>query len=68
MGGDDEPVLMLVCPINPCICVGAHQNVDVEVYEAYCEKQGLSVVPSLVGGGAAHLGQASLLRLELPAN
>lgn len=52
---DDEPVLTLVNPLEPYVCVGLHQEVALEVDEAYCQANGLPIVRRHVGGGAVYL-------------
>lgn len=56
----DSPVLSLVSPLEPYVCVGVHQNIEQEVDEAYCEAQGLPVVRRHVGGGAVYLDEHQL--------
>lgn len=51
----DEPVLTLVNPIEPYICVGMHQDVGLEVDEDFCRSRGLPIIRRQVGGGAVYL-------------
>ncbi len=51
----DGPVLSLVNPIDPYVCIGLHQEVSLDVDEAYCERHGLPIVRRHVGGGAVYL-------------
>ncbi|WP_019591283.1 MULTISPECIES: biotin/lipoate A/B protein ligase family protein [unclassified Thioalkalivibrio] len=55
MGPDDDPVLTLVNPDDPYVCVGLHQEIALEVDEEYCEEQNLPIVRRHVGGGAVYL-------------
>ena len=55
IGADDDPVLSLVNPDTPYICVGVHQEIAKEVDEAFCEARGLPIVRRHVGGGAVYL-------------
>jgi len=55
MGADDDPVLSLVNPVDPYVCVGAHQEIAREVDEDYCASAGLPVIRRHVGGGAVYL-------------
>ncbi len=52
---DSDPVLTLVNPLTPYVCVGVHQDVSKEVDEAFCASQGLPVIRRHVGGGAVYL-------------
>lgn len=52
---DSEPVLTIVNPETPYVCVGVHQDVSREVDEAFCAAQGLPVIRRHVGGGAVYL-------------
>lgn len=50
-----DPVLTLVNPETPYVCVGVHQEIATEVDEAFCESQGLQIIRRHVGGGAVYL-------------
>ena len=52
---DGEPVLTLVNPDTPYVCVGVHQEIGKEVDEAFCAANGLPVYRRHVGGGAVYL-------------
>lgn len=52
---DSDPVLSLVNPDSPYVCVGLHQEVDKEVDVAFCAEAGLPIVRRRVGGGAVYL-------------
>ncbi len=52
---DSEPVLTLVNPDTPYVCVGVHQEVAAEVDEDFCRSEGLPVIRRHVGGGAVYL-------------
>lgn len=51
----DDPVLTIVSPSNPYVCVGMHQEIGKEVDEDFCKSQGLPVIRRHVGGGAVYL-------------
>ena len=55
LGPDDDPVLSLVNPTEPYVCVGVHQEIAREVDEDYCASANLPVVRRKVGGGAVYL-------------
>ncbi len=55
MRPDDIPVLTLVNPNAPYVCVGLHQEIALEVDESYCQSQGLPIIRRHVGGGAVYL-------------
>jgi lipoate-protein ligase A len=50
-----DPVLTLVNPEDPYVCVGVHQEVAKEVDEAFCKSAGLQIIRRHVGGGAVYL-------------
>lgn len=51
----DGPVLSLVNPSDPYVCIGLHQEVALDVDEDYCRGAGLPVIRRHVGGGAVYL-------------
>jgi lipoate-protein ligase A len=51
----DDPVLTIVSPSSPYVCVGMHQEIGKEVDEEFCRAQGLPVIRRHVGGGAVYL-------------
>ena len=55
MKADDDPVLSIVNPDAPYVCVGMHQEVEKEVDEAFCKVEGLPIIRRHVGGGAVYL-------------
>ena len=55
MGPEDDPVVTLVNPETPYVSLGLHQEVALEVDEAYCEQEGLPIIRRHVGGGAVYL-------------
>ena len=55
MKADDDPVLSLVNPETPYVCVGMHQEVAKEVDEDFCKAEGLPIIRRHVGGGAVYL-------------
>lgn len=57
MGVDDDPVLTLVNPATPYVCIGLHQDLLLEVDTDYCARAGLPVLRREVGGGAVYLDQ-----------
>jgi len=61
MRPDDDPVLTLVNPIDPYVCIGFHQNVRLEVDEDYCATQGIAVVRRRLGGGAVYIDSNQLI-------
>ena len=57
---DDAPVVTLCSPTDPYVCVGALQDVRLEVDEAYCRSRGLPVLRREIGGGAVYLDRNQL--------
>jgi len=55
MARDDDPVLTLVSPDAPYVCVGLHQEIALEVDEPWCQAHGLPIIRRHVGGGAVLL-------------
>jgi lipoate-protein ligase A len=55
MGPEDDPVVTLVNPETPYVCLGLHQEVGLEVDEDYCAQQDLPIIRRHVGGGAVYL-------------
>jgi lipoate-protein ligase A len=55
IGDDDDPVLTLINPTDPYVCVGVHQEIAKEVDEAFCAAEGLQIIRRHVGGGAVYL-------------
>ena len=57
IGDSDDPVLTLVNPTDPYVCVGVHQEIGKEVDEEFCAAQGLPIIRRHVGGGAVYLDE-----------
>jgi lipoate-protein ligase A len=57
---DDAPVVTLCAPNDPYMCVGALQDVRLEVDEAYCRLRGLPVLRREIGGGTVYLDRNQL--------
>ncbi|MCI5076962.1 lipoate protein ligase C-terminal domain-containing protein [Oricola sp.] len=57
---DSDPVLCLVSPETPYVCIGMHQEIAKEVDEDYCKAQNLPVYRRHVGGGAVYLDENQL--------
>lgn len=60
IGPDSDPVLSLVSPATPYVCVGLHQDIAQEVDRAYCAEHGLPIIRRQVGGGAVYLDGGQL--------
>jgi lipoate-protein ligase A len=61
MRPDDDPVLTLVNPAEPYVCIGFHQDARLEVDEDYCRRRGIGVLRRRLGGGAVYLDQDQLI-------
>ena len=57
---DSDPILCLVSPETPYVCVGMHQEIAREVDEEYCKAHGLPIYRRHVGGGAVYLDSNQL--------
>lgn len=55
VGADDDPVLTLVNPESPYVCIGLHQEISKEVDEDFCKAEGLPIYRRRIGGGAVYL-------------
>ncbi len=60
MTADSDPVLSLVSPETPYVCVGMHQEIAKEVDEDFCRSANLPVYRRHVGGGAVYLDENQL--------
>jgi len=60
LAADDAPILALCTPTAPCLCVGAHQDIDAELDTDYCAARGLPILRREVGGGAVYLDARQL--------
>ncbi len=60
MSTQSDPVLCLVSPATPYVCVGMHQEIAKEVDEDFCKKADLPVYRRHVGGGAVYLDENQL--------
>ena len=60
IGETSDPVLCLVSPETPYVCVGMHQEIGTEVDEAFCAEKGLPIYRRHVGGGAVYLDENQL--------
>jgi len=57
---DSDPVLLLVSPSEPYVCVGLHQDIDHEVDADFCAANNLPIYRRHVGGGAVYLDRNQL--------
>jgi lipoate-protein ligase A len=57
MEPDDDPVLTIINPETPYVCVGMHQEVALEVDEEYCKQANLPIIRRHIGGGAVYLDE-----------
>ncbi len=57
---ESDPILSLISPATPYVCVGLHQDIAREVDAAYCAAQGLPIIRRQVGGGAVYLDGGQL--------
>jgi len=55
MAADTPDTIIVVCPSEPYVCVGFHQDLEQEVDLSYCAEHGLPVLRREVGGGAVYL-------------
>ena len=60
MQADDCPVLVIMQPDKPYICIGLHQQLDEEVDLIFCEKNEIQVLRRHIGGGTVLLDENQL--------
>lgn len=60
MTEQSDPVLCLVSPETPYVCIGMHQELDREVDQDFCKGADLPVYRRHVGGGAVYLDKDQL--------
>ena len=61
MKPEDSPVLTLLNPRDPYVCIGFHQNAGLEVDERYCASHGIGIIRRRLGGGAVYLDDNQLI-------
>jgi lipoate-protein ligase A len=61
MKPEDSPVLTLLNPRDPYVCIGFHQNAGLEVDEQYCATKGIDIIRRRLGGGAVYLDANQLI-------
>jgi len=54
---DDEPVLVILQPTKPYICIGLHQHLEAEVDIDFCKENNIPVLRRHVGGGTVLLDE-----------
>ncbi|HEV2301178.1 MAG TPA: biotin/lipoate A/B protein ligase family protein [Stellaceae bacterium] len=57
----DAPILTLVETAEPYVCIGLHQDADLELDRAFCAANGIAVVRRRLGGGAVLLDRRQLI-------
>ena len=57
---NDDPILVVVRPDSPYICVGMHQNIEKEINESWCCENSIPIIRRSVGGGTVLLDQNQL--------
>lgn len=60
MTEDSDPILSLVSPAEPYVCVGLHQDIAHEVDTGFCAAHDLPIYRRHVGGGAVYLDRNQL--------
>ncbi|HTO85586.1 MAG TPA: biotin/lipoate A/B protein ligase family protein [Methylomirabilota bacterium] len=58
---DSSPALTLVNSIEPYVCIGLHQDPEIEVDTDYCRANGIAVLRRRLGGGAVYLDRDQLI-------
>ena len=51
----DGPVLTLCEPAEPYVCIGLHQDADLELDRSFCTANGIAILRRRLGGGAVYL-------------
>jgi lipoate-protein ligase A len=55
LGPSDDPVLTICEPAEPYVCLGLHQDADLELDRAFCTANGIAILRRRLGGGAVYL-------------
>jgi lipoate-protein ligase A len=58
--GASPNTIIFCCPNSPFVCLGYHQELDVEIDVEYCRLRGLPIVRRILGGGAVYLDRDQL--------
>src|SRR5262245_43894806 len=61
MDPEDDPVLTLVNPTEPYVCIGFHQNARIEIDRRYCVSRGIAVLRRRLGGGAVYIDNDQII-------
>ncbi len=61
MGPEEDPVLTLVSPVDPYVCIGFHQDARLELNEEYCADRGIAILRRRLGGGAVYIDDNQLI-------
>jgi lipoate---protein ligase len=51
----DDPILTICEPAEPYVCIGLHQDADLELDRAFCTTNGIAMLRRRLGGGAVYL-------------
>ena len=55
------PSTIIFCrPTSPLVCIGYHQELEMELDQEYCRMKGLPIVRRILGGGAVYLDRDQL--------
>ena len=57
----DEPVLTIVEPSDPYVCIGLHQDTDLELDQEFCAANGIAIIRRRLGGGAVYLDRRQMI-------
>jgi len=59
-----EPVLTIVEPSEPYVCIGLHQDPDLELDREFCAANGIAIIRRRLGGGAVFLDRRQMIALS----
>jgi lipoate-protein ligase A len=57
----DEPVLTIIEPSEPYVCIGLHQDPDLELDREFCAANGIAIIRRRLGGGAVYLDRRQMI-------
>jgi lipoate-protein ligase A len=61
MQAESPPALTLVNPVEPYVCIGLHQDLQLELDVDYCRENEIAVLRRRLGGGAVYLDRDQLI-------
>lgn len=57
----DDAILTVVDPSEPYVCIGLHQDADLELDRKFCAANGIAIIRRRLGGGAVYLDRRQMI-------